>query len=167
MLKLFICFYIIISLDASELVLARLENTMSNEKQKFGIANYTFDCKVYGVLTLETLYNKSKKNSICQKSVDAFYKKYPIKKYFVDSTLKYKQLYHVEYKQKECVVYAYGQITLSELLLREGLAIKKPMFRDEEFEYYFSATQRKAKMQKKGLWNEGIFKSCVSELYEK
>ncbi|WP_321778045.1 thermonuclease family protein [Sulfurimonas sp.] len=166
MLKLFLCFFIVLSLDA-DIILARLENIISNEKQKFGLDNYTFKCNLYGVLALETLYNKSKTNSLCQKSIDAFYKKYPKKKYFTYNILKYKQLYHIENKKTGCVIYAKGQVTLAELLLNEGLAIKKPIFKDEEFEYYYTAAQKKAKMQKKGLWNEDIFTSCVAELYEK
>ncbi|WP_424565599.1 thermonuclease family protein [Sulfurimonas sp.] len=137
---------------------------MSNEKQKFGIENYTFECQAYGVLALETLYYKSKRNSICQKSIDAFYKRYPKKEYFVNFILKDKQLYHIQNKEDGCVVYAKGQITLSELLLKEGLAIKKPIFKDEEFQDYYTAAQRKAKMQKKGLWGTNIFTSCVPEL---
>ncbi|MBL0708405.1 MAG: thermonuclease family protein [Sulfurimonas sp.] len=165
MLKLFICFCIVLSIDASEIVLARLENTISNEKQRYGLRNYTFECKVYGILTLETLYYRSKIGSICRKNIDAFYKKYPKKRYFADTTLKYKQLYHIENKKDGCIVYAKGQRSLSELLIEEGLAVKKPFFHDEEFRYYFTAVQRKAKMQKKGLWSVNIFNDCIAEQY--
>ncbi len=161
-----ICFCIINNLGAKEPLLARLEGTISNEIQKFGIQNYTFECKPYGILTLEALYKSSKTDSVCQKSIDRYYKKNPKLKYYADRILKYKQLYHIEIKNRECAIYAKGQTTLSELLLYEGLALKKPMFRDEEFDSYFTNAQRKAKIEKKGLWGENIFANCVKELYK-
>lgn len=161
-----IYFLIVLCLDAKEPLLARLEDIVSNETQKFGLENYTFECKPYGVLSIEALYNSSKRDSICQKSIDKFYIKNPKLKQYVNRLLKYKQLYHLEIKNAECIIYAKGQMTLSELLLYNGLAIKKPLFRDREFESYFTAAQRKAKMKKKGLWDTDIFTSCVEELYK-
>jgi len=160
------CIYITSCLGAKEPLIAMLDNIVSNEIQKFGIGNYTFECKTYGVLTLETLYNSSTAGSICQKSIDKFYEKNPKLKYYADGILEYKQQYHIEIKNRECIVYAKGQVTLSELLLKEGLALKKPMFRDEEFDNYFTLAQRKAKIEKKGLWSENISTSCVEELYK-
>ena len=151
-------------LCAKEPLLATLNTTLSNEIQKFTIGSYTFECKVHGVITLETLYNSSKVDSRCQKSIDKFYIKNPKLKYYVDSILKYKQKYHIEIKNRECIIYANSQITLSELLLKEGLALKKPRFKDEEFYFYFSLAQRKAKIEKKGLWNEKIRTNCIEEL---
>jgi hypothetical protein len=151
-------------LCAKEHLLAILNTAVSNEIQKFGIGNYTFECRAYGVVVLETLYNSSKVGSRCQKSIDKFYIKNPKLKYYVDSILKYKQKYHIEIKNRECIIYANSQITLSELLLKEGLALKKPKFKDEEFYFYFSLAQRKAKIEKKGLWNEKILTNCIEEL---
>ncbi|EDZ61412.1 hypothetical protein CBGD1_2479 [Sulfurimonas gotlandica GD1] len=161
-------FYILLSLslDAKEPVLAILNNTVSNEVQTFSIGSYTFECRPYGILSLEKLYETAKQGSICQNSIDEFYKKNPKLKYYADGLLEHKQQYHVEIKDSECILYAKGQMTLSELLLVEGLAIKKPMFKDEEFESYYTLAQRKAKIDRKGLWGENIFNSCIEEMYK-
>lgn len=159
-----IYFCIVGSVIAKEPVLAILGNTYSNEIQKFGIGNYSFECKPYGVITLEKLYNDAKEGSFCKENIEKFYKKYPKLKYYSDSILKSKQQYHIEIKETKCIIYAKGEITLSELLLTKGLAIKSPSLKDEEFENYFTLAQRKAKIEKNGLWGEQIFSSCIEEL---
>ena len=73
-------------------------------------------------------------------------------------------MYHIEFKDKKCVVYAKGQMSLSEILLKEGLAVNEPRFKDEEFKYLFDKAQIRAKTLKKGLWSENLLKDCVSEL---
>ena len=160
--------YILLSLtmEAKEPTLAILNGTISNEVQKFGIGDYNFECRPYGVLTLERVYSSAKPSSICRNNIDEFYRKYPKFKQYANKLLEYKQTYHVEIKDTECILYAKGQITLSELLLVEGLAVQKPMFKDEEFVGYFTQAQRKAKMDKKGLWGEKIFNNCIAELYK-
>jgi endonuclease YncB( thermonuclease family) len=40
------------------------------------------------------------------------------------------------------------------------------MFKDEEFESYYTLAQRKAKIDRKGLWGENIFNSCIEEMYK-
>ena len=159
-------FYILfsLSLEAKEPILAILNDIVSNEVQKFSIGSYTFECKAYGVLSLETVYKRAKQGSICQDSIDEFYKKNPKSKNYVYRLLQHKQLYHIEIKDTECILYAKGQMTLSELLLQEGLAIKNPKFKNEEFENYYTLAQIKAKLDKKGLWAEKIFSSCKDEL---
>ncbi|WP_373035934.1 hypothetical protein [Sulfurimonas sp.] len=154
------------TLIAKEPLLAMLDNTFSNEVQKFGVGNYTFECKPYGILTLEKLYSAAKEGSSCQTAIDEFYTKKPKLKYYSDMILERKQRYHIEIKDTECIIYAKGQVTLSELLLNEGLAIKRPTLKDEEFDEYFTLAQRKAKIEKKGLWGEKIFSSCIEELYK-
>ena len=161
-LYIFLC----ISLDAKEPVLAVLNNSISNQVQIFGIGKYTFECRPYGLITLEKIYETSKTKSMCRNSIDNFYKKNPKSKFYVDSLLEYKQLYHVEIKDTTCILYAKGQMTLSEILLAKGLAVLKPTFKDEEFDSSFTLAQRKAKMDKKGLWKEKIFSSCAEEIYK-
>lgn len=166
--KLFaiICLLLTSTIIAKEPLLAMLEDTLSNEIQKFGVGNYTFKCVPYGVLTLEKLYNGAKEGSSCKNSIDKFYSKNPKLKYYSDMLLERKQRYHIEIKDTECIIYAKGEMTLSEMLLSEGLAIKKPKLKDEEFDDYFTLAQRKAKIEKKGLWKENIFSSCIEELYK-
>ena len=161
-----ICFCIACSVNAKEPFLPILKSTFSNEVQKFGEGSYTFECTPYGVLTLEKLYNSTKLSSICKKTIKEFYSKNQMLKEYTNNLLEYQQQYHVEIKDKGCVVYAKGQMTLSELLLKEGLGVMQPTFKDKEFENYFILAQRRAKMEKKGLWNTQIFTNCIEEFYK-
>ena len=169
MLKKIIFFVIYVCLttflNAREPFVAVLFNVVSNETQLFNSGGYDFCCKPYGILTLETLHSNSKSGSLCQKKIEIFYKKNPDLKYFTYKILNYKQRYHIEFKDKKCVLYAKGEVSLSELLLKEGLAVQKPLFKDEEFGYIFFQAQQKAKFEKKGLWNDKILESCMKELY--
>jgi len=157
---------ILSNLVAKEPLLAILDTIVSNETQIFSIKNFTLECKPYGVITLEKLYTSSQKNSICQKSIEKFYIKNPILQEFANRLLKSKQKYRIEVKNSTCIIYAKGEITFSELLLSAGLAIKQPIFKDEEFKSYYISAQRKAKIDKKGLWNENIFNDCIKEFYK-
>ena len=75
-------------------------------------------------------------------------------------------MYHIEFKNQECILYALGEKTLSELLLENGLAVCKPIFRDEEFKYLFYKAQLKAKTNKYGMWKENFINDCIAELYK-
>jgi hypothetical protein len=161
-LDLFLTF----SLYAKEPTTAILDNVVSNEVQQFHIGSYGFRCVPYGVLSLEKLYTNSKLTSVCQKSIYNFYKKYPNLKYYSQKILKTQQMYHIEFKNQECILYALGEKTLSELLLENGLAVRKPIFRDEEFKYLFYKAQLKAKTNKYGMWKENIINDCIVELYK-
>ena len=128
-------FFLVFSLQAKEPILAMLLNVNSNELQKFGIGNYNFYCIPYGITTLESLLAKSENESSCKKSIEMFYKKHPNLKYYSLKLLKLKQEYHVDFKNTKCILYAKGQMTLSELLVKEGLALLNPSFEYIEFEY--------------------------------
>jgi nickel superoxide dismutase len=41
------------------------------------------------------------------------------------------------------------------------------LVQDEELKTTFERSQRKAKIEKRGLWSENIFKDCIKELYNK
>ena len=152
-------------LVAEEQILATLVSVKSNGIQKLGISNYTFPCESYGVLTLEKLYDNSNIDSVCQNTIKDFYKKYPELEYYSASILHVKQMYHIEFKKQECVLYARGQKILSELLLEEGLAVLNPLFQDEEYAYTFNKAQANAKFYKKGLWQEDTLGACMDSLY--
>lgn len=151
-------------LYAKEPTLAILTDITTNSTQRFNLGNYTFYCTPYGVITLDELYENSKMNSKCKQSIQGFYKRHPDLKYFTMELLKIRQMYHIEFKDKECVVYAKGEVTLSEILLKEGLAVNKPKFKDEEFQYLFEKAQQSAKLSKKGIWGEKVLKDCIAEL---
>lgn len=151
-------------LNAKEPFLAILVDVTTNSIQRFTYGNYSFTCEPYGVITLEQLYQKSAPDSMCKSSIEKFYRKNPELEYFTLKLMKVQQMYHLEFKNKECIIYAMGEKTLSELLLENGLAMNKPRFKDEEFEFLYTKAQNRAMFAKKGLWGERIKKDCVSEL---
>ncbi|MFA6195065.1 MAG: thermonuclease family protein [Sulfurimonas sp.] len=152
------------SLNAKEPTLAILLSIDSNSFQRFNIEKNNFICRPYGILTLEELLEKSENGSKCKETIENFYKKHPDLKYFTYGILKRQQMYHVEFRENKCLLYAQGQKTLSELLLEKGLAMSKPTFKDEEFKYSFEKAQANAKFLKLGMWNEPIEKECAKEL---
>lgn len=152
------------TLEAKEPLLATLETVYSNSMQRFKINSNSFVCQPYGVISLERLYLKSQKGSLCRESIEEFYSKSRYLSYYTESILKIYQRYHIELKESECVVYARGERTLSELLLSKGLAIKRAHFNDKEFRYKFEKSSRTAKENKKGLWNTSIEKYCNIKL---
>jgi len=163
----FIFFVYQIALIAEEPILVKLENIDSNEIQKFQIAQSSFYCKAYGVISIDTLYANSTDNSSCKKSVVAFYKKNPYSKYFAQNILKIKQMYHIEFKKNSCIVYAQGAKSYSELLLESGLAVVKPLFKDEEFSAKFKKAESRAKGAKLGMWKSNLLIECTVERYKK
>jgi len=148
-------------LIAREPTLAILLNVTNNNNQTFNIGNYHFNCKSYGVISLEELQVINKDNKVCQDSIKKLYKKDIYLKYLSMNLLKLKQMYHVEFKNDECVVYSNGQKTLSEKLLEEGAVVLNSKFNDKEFRYSFQKAQTRAKYEKKGLWSENISTKCL------
>lgn len=161
-----VAFLLHTSLYAKEPTMAILRDITTNAVQKFSIEQYSFYCQPYGVISLDKLYENSKMDSKCKQSIKNFYKKNPNLEYFTMELLKVGQMYHLEFKDKECVIYAKGQRTLSEILLSEGLAVNKPIFKDEEFKFLFERAQTNAKLLEKGIWGEKVLKDCIAELYK-
>ncbi|MCK9492237.1 MAG: thermonuclease family protein [Sulfurimonas sp.] len=166
--KIFITLILLsLSLNAKEPLLGILTSVNSNEIQSFNISKCDLTCRPYGVLTLERLYEISEDNSVCREKIRSIYAKDPNLKHFAQRLLEVQQRYHIRPKEKgECVLYAKGQLTLSELLLAKGLALVKPLFDDKEFRDDFSVAERRARLDKRGLWMEEIFEICAAKLYE-
>jgi hypothetical protein len=129
---------------------------------------YEFVCRPYGVVTLEELYYKADNNSSCQKNIQNFFKKNPLEGYFSENLLKLRQLYHTEFRNTKCILYAKGKLSLSELILKNGLGLKEPNFDDKEFNHLFRNAQAYAKQNKIGLFEDGLIEpSCIEFLKTK
>lgn len=152
------------TLNAKEPQLAILNEISSNDTQRFEIASSSFLCKPYGIVSIEDLYKQSDDKSFCKKSIEDFYTKNRDLRYFTQSILKVYQRYHIEFKKSECIVYAKGQTTLSELLLSKGLAVSKRSFKDKEFKFLFEKVSDTAKRNGEGLWASSIKKDCSSQM---
>jgi len=148
------------SLHAKEPILSILFDITSNGSQKFNIGNYNFRCNSYAIETIEELYYRDETSSECKKSIENFYTKNPKLKYFSEYLLHVKQEYHVDFRNSECILYAKGEKTLSEILLENGLGILNKPFKDREFEYSFKKAQHKATINKIGLWGDKKLRSC-------
>lgn len=153
-----------IDILAKEPTLAILKVVNSNSQQVFSIGQSTFICKAYGVVSVEELYQKAKDGSECKKSIEKFYRQNPKDIYFSESLLHLRQTYHVEFKNKECILYAKGLNSLCELLLSNGLAIMKTTFNDEEFSSSFTDAQVDAKENNMGMHKNKIKFKCIEEL---
>lgn len=154
------------SIYSKEPTIATLKAVYSNAHLKFGISKREFLCKPYGLITIDELYLQAKAGSTCKKSIDKYYMQNPRDKYYSSSLLKTRQNYHVEFKNNRCILYARGLVTLSELLLKKGLAIKASTFKDVEFDYYFSEAQIEAKEKNIGIYKNKIETKCISEVSE-
>ena len=166
-LNIFLLNFLLMStLQASEPTLAILNSVHSNELQKFKIGQNSFYCKPYAITTIDKLYAKSAQNSLCRSSIEKFYLQNPDAQYFTLNLLKVKQMYHVEFKNTECILFAKGEKTLSELLLENGLALLQINFQDKEYGAIYKKSQNRARLLKRGLWKENIKRECVVELYK-
>ena len=153
------------SYSSQKPTLAKLNNVYSNNMQEFGISQYKFICRAYGVISVDELYLQAKEGSVCKNAIDHFYAQNPLLKYYSASLLKINQYYQVSFKNNRCIIYAKGMNTLSELLLKNGLALKKTNFQDEEFEASFFKAQREAQENNKGMYKNKIKKRCIAETF--
>ncbi len=154
------------SLTAKEPIMAILESVDSPSLQKFTLNNNHLYCDVYGILSLDKVMQRDSVNVVCKKSLLTFYKQNPEAKYFPQKILKVQQMYHVAFRDNKCILFAQGERTLSELLLREGLAVVKPKFKDEEYRTIFLNAQKSAKREQKGIWSGSVARDCLAEIYK-
>ena len=167
MYKLFSLAFFSLSLFAQEPTLGILESIQTNTRQIFIIGQSRYKCDAYGVLGVEKLLKNRVLNSACKQNIQRFYEKHPEAKFFIHRKLKSLQRYHIEFQESECVLFASGEITLSELLLKKGFALLNPLFKDKEYLQYYEDAQALARFEKRGIWKDGTIRDCVAELYEK
>ncbi|WP_415251467.1 thermonuclease family protein [Sulfurimonas sp.] len=154
------------SLGAKEPFLATLVKIHSNDTQVFRYGNTEFICKVHGVIAIDEIYENADEASACTKSIELFYKKQRALYYYANSKLKVYQSYSlIVKKNNRCLINIAGEKTLSEFLIEEGLAVKKPQFNDKEYSYYFNRSEQKAKLSLRGIWSENMMKDCAAYIY--
>ena len=156
----FLQVFMLAGVYAKEPTLGILQNVYSNTLQQLSLDNSYFYCKAYGVVSLEEIYANQQTDTGCKEAIKTLYIQEPLLQYFSAMLLKKKQRYHIELKQQGCLLYAKGQNTLSELLLKNGLALLRENFADREFDYAFYKAQRYAKSMKKGIWGDLFVAEC-------
>jgi len=157
----FLQHFILLSCIAAEPALGMLRAVQSNAFQKFSFGNTHFGCNAYGIVSLEELYHDANTSDVCKSKIQRFYLKNPHLQYFSATLLDLKQLYHLEFRERKCIMYAQGQMTLSELLLKNGLALVKPVFQDKEFRYLYKKAQKNAQVNEKGIWGDETLSECI------
>lgn len=169
MSKTLLIFFLIFSslLLAKEPTMGILKSVNSNTKQLFSISNFNFECNAYGIIGIDSLAQRDELGLACKEKIESFYRKNPESKYFSELKLHTMQMYHIDFKKKECVLFARGEVTLGELLLRDGLAVLQANFDDREYFTLYTIAQKNAKIEKKGLWKDGLIRDCVGEIYKK
>lgn len=151
---------------ANEPTLALLRNINTNTQQQLSIGEYHFICNAYGVLGTTQILERENLNESCKEELLLFYKKNPLSSYYAQRNLHLQQLYHIEFKEQQCLMYVQGQRTLSELLLEEGLVVLKPHFKDKEFFAPFTRAYESAVFQRKGVHKDGVLRKCFAEFYK-
>jgi hypothetical protein len=161
-----LCFSFVF-LFSNEPTLAMLESITTNTQQIFILSQNRYKCNAYGVLGVENLLKSTQLNAACKTKIESFYANNPQAKVFAHTKLKLYQKYHLEFKENECLLFASGEITLSELLLKEGLALLAPLFEDKEYKKYYKDAEAVARFEKRGLWKDDAIRDCAAELYKK
>ena len=122
--------------------------------------------EIEAIAILDKIYQNKNINKTCKKAIEDFIESNPLLHNFAKKHLKLEQLYRVEFKNGECILYDKSQRSFSEVLLLNGLAIRKPFFKDYEYRYHFKRAQDYAKELKKGFWKNKMVKTCIAELYK-
>ncbi|MBN2816213.1 MAG: hypothetical protein JXQ67_05980 [Campylobacterales bacterium] len=143
-----------------------LKSVPTNSQQIFSISQHSYMCDSYGIIGLQKLLQREEINSSCKKSLEVFFKQNPSSQYYSQRLLKQEQQYHIEFKKQQCILFAQGEVTLSELLLRSGVALLEPSFKDEEYSTYFTRAQESAKREERGVYKSEVLRNCLGELYK-
>ena len=163
-LKIWFLIIPLFTLDAKEPTILMLKNSHGNFLQEFQVApHYSFSCKPYGIKTLEELLNSKTNDQKCQKNLEIFYIKHPKLSNLHHKYLHKKSFYHVEYENRSCLVYAKGQVTFSEILLKEGMALVDRDLKNKILKPKFVDIEQNAKDKKKGFFADSELMNCINE----
>jgi len=147
----------------AEITVGILKSIQDNSKQKLLIKNSSQECEPFGIITLEKMVSNAASTQECKKAVSDFYTSHPHDKQFAREHLHIQQSYHYEIIKEGCVLYANGNETYSEMLLRNGLALIDPAFDNSEWNGRFKRSQKGSEQQKNGLHDTLIKKWCIKE----
>jgi hypothetical protein len=153
---------LIFTSKASDLgLLLKVEN---NSVFYFSSNNRQNICIAYAIVSFDMLFNASKNNELCRKTLLQYYKKHPKEKNFAKNYFHINQQYAFERKDSSCIIYAQGKRSYAELLLKNGMAIVAKGFRDEVIKFKYKRIENQAKIEKKGLWDNPILRNCISQI---
>ncbi len=164
-LKILLLIIPLFTLDAKEPTMLMLKGNISNALQEFqALPDYSFKCKPYGIITVDELLTSTKTSKECKAILKKFYLKHPNLYNLHYRYLHRKSFYHVQYEENSCIVYAKGELTYSEMLLKEGVALIHKNFKNEIFEARYQSAQKSAELRKKGIFKDSNTLQCL-EMY--
>ncbi len=164
-MKKFSFFLLPFLLFAQEPLIMILDAIESNSAFVFRYKQTHMLCKPYGVIGMDEILVNKRLNPICKSALEEFFIQNPKLYYFAHYKLYLEQGYHVEVTQNGCKIFVSSPKSYSEMLLENGLAIIDQKVYDEEVDFLFYKALRRAKMQKRGIWQNPKIQSCISEFY--
>ena len=147
----------------ADMTVGVLKSVENNTKQKLLTKNIPITCEAFGILTLEKISEKTAATQECKNTIAKFYKAHPHDKEFAKEHLHLEQSYHYETIKEGCILYANGNETYSEMLLRQGLALMDPVFDNNEWNGRLKRAQKGAEVEKIGLHDTLIKEFCIKE----
>lgn len=165
-LKIWLFIIPLFTLDAKEPTMMMVKRGINNSLQEFQIAPYySFVCKPYGVVTIDEVLNSKETDKECKNTLQKFYIQHPRLYNLYRRYLKRKSFYHVEYLEKSCLVHVKGELTFSEILLQNGIALIDKEFKDETYNARFKSAQKSAEIWERGMFSDPKLLSCMKRFY--
>lgn len=154
---------ILITSLQGEMTIGLLTSIESNAKQTLLTENRNIVCEPFGIIPLEKMLINAFNPEECKKAIELYYQSHPHDRLFAKEYLYLQQSYHYEKKEKGCILYANGGESLSEILLRKGLALREPKLDDIEWNGRLKRATKGAETTKSGLHDTLIQKFCIKE----
>jgi len=140
-----------------------LQHAPNNGYFYFSINNNLSVCKPYGVVTLHEIFSDQNSTQRCRKAIESYFKHNPKDYYFAAYHIHLQQMYHLTFKDNECVIYSHGNISYARELLQAGLAKVRKGFGDILLRNRYKKEEEGAKFLKKGMFHSNIPLNCRME----
>lgn len=160
---LFSLFHLAATVLHADISVALLDRIESNEKMRMLYRNIPFSCEPFGIIGLEKMASQAPQPEACKQEIERYWRAHPSHRKHALIHLHPRQSYHFQLIQGGCVLYANGPESYSEMLLREGLAVRDPAFRNPEWDAKLQRAQTAAEKLKKGLYETSIKSLCIKE----
>ncbi|MEW5832216.1 MAG: hypothetical protein AB1763_05205 [Campylobacterota bacterium] len=160
---LFGLFHLAVTVLHADISVALLERVESNEKMRMLYRNIPFPCEPFGIIGLEKMVSQAPQPQACKQEIESFWRSHPSQRKYALLHLHPRQSYHFQLIPGGCVLYANGPESYSEMLLREGLAVRDPAFRNPEWDAKLQRAQTAAEKLKKGLYGTSIRSLCIKD----
>jgi hypothetical protein len=146
---------------SAEPILGILKEVSSNNSIHFLINANQFTCKNYGIIMIDDV---SDMENTCKKRLVDFMSSHPEYQTFSATHLIRFQQYRIHMLENACIINAQGRKSLAEMLLEHGLAVRDRSKKNSVYDYKFKRSERRARVEKKGIYSDTILRSCINVL---